>query len=52
VVKLVGLSMWLRNQGGKQRKRPERKLRGKGLQRRRRRRRRSWSTSNDSEIRC
>jgi len=35
----VRLSMWLRRQGEKQRKRPGRKLRGKGLWRRRRRRR-------------
>jgi len=48
----VGLSMWLRRQRKKWRRRPKRKLRDRGLQRKRRRRRGCWSTSNDSKMRC
>jgi len=48
----IGLSTWLRRLGGKQRRRPRRKLRGRELQRRRREREGWWSTSNSSEMRC
>ena len=48
----IGLSMQLRKQGGKQRKRLGRKPRGRGLQRRKRRRRECWSISNNSGTRC
>jgi len=44
--------MWLRRLGGKHRKRPGKKLRGRELQRRRRGRGGWWSTSNKSETRC
>ena len=48
----VGLSVQLRRQGGKWRRRPRRKPRNRELWRKRRRRRGCWSTSNDSEMRC
>jgi len=43
--------VWLKRLEGKQRKRPERKLRGKELQRRRRGRGGQWSISNGSRMR-
>jgi len=48
----IGLSAWLKRQGGKQRRRPKRKSRDRGLQRKKRRRKEHWSTFNDSETRC
>jgi len=44
--------MQLRRLGGKWKRRPMRKLRGKEWQRRRREKRGWWSTSSGSEIRC
>jgi len=43
--------MWLRRLGGKQRRRPRRKLRGRELWRKKREKGGQWSTSNGSETR-
>jgi len=48
----VGLSTQLRRLGGKWRRRPRRKPRGRELWRRRRGRGGWWSTSNSSKTRC
>jgi len=44
--------MWLRRLGGKQKRRPRRKLRGRELQRRRRKKGGLWSISNGSGMKC
>ena len=48
----IRLSTQLRRQGGKQKKRPGRKLRGRGLQRRRREKGEWWSIFNSFKMRC
>jgi len=50
--KPVMQSVQLRKPGEKQRPKPRKRLRGRGLWRKRRGRRGQWSTSSDSGTRC